>query len=111
MNAEKTERHPADVIWEEAERYRNMSSEERMQEFDRVLNEGYREYVNSPRKAEIDAEKLESERLWREAVQKTIQQWIARHGPIVEDQDAKSKCKGSTRRKRDRRMRTIFGLK
>src|SRR5437762_1102283 len=68
--------HPADVIAEEAERFRRLSPAERGREFAEVLEVGMRQLQDNPRRAEVEALILDSELAWQEAQRRVIE----RHG-------------------------------
>jgi hypothetical protein len=59
--------HPADVIAEEAERFRRLTPAEQAREFAEVIEVGIRQLQSSPRRAEIEAELLTGELAWQAA--------------------------------------------
>jgi hypothetical protein len=67
--------HPADVIAEEAERFRSLSVAERAREFAEVLEVGRRQLEENPRRAEIEAQILESELAWQEAQRRVFKRY------------------------------------
>ena len=58
---------PADVIAEQALRYRRLSVAEQSREFAKVLETGFQQLRSHPRRAAIEAQILESELQWQEA--------------------------------------------
>jgi hypothetical protein len=68
--------HPADVIAEEAERFRRLSPPERVRELIEVVEVGLRQLQESPRRSEIEAQILESEEAWQESQRRVFK----RHG-------------------------------
>jgi len=67
--------HPADVIAEEAERFRRLSVAERAREFAEVLEVGRRQLEENPRRAEIEAQILESELAWQAAQRRVFNRY------------------------------------
>ena len=67
--------HPADVIAEEAERFRSLSVAERAREFAEVLEVGRRQLEENPRRAEIEAQILESELAWQAAQRRVFKRY------------------------------------
>ena len=67
---------PADVIAEQALRFRRLSVEEQAREFAEVLEAGFQQLRGHPRRAAIEAQILESELQWQEAQQRVFK----RHG-------------------------------
>jgi hypothetical protein len=68
--------HPADVIAAEAVRFRRMSIPEQAREFAEVIEIGLQQLYHNPRRAEIEAQILQSELDWQEAHRRIFQ----RHG-------------------------------
>ncbi len=66
--------NPADVIADEAARFRRLSSSERARVFIEVLEVGRRQLERSPRRAEIERQILESELAWQDAHRRIIEQ-------------------------------------
>jgi len=67
--------HPADVIAEEAERFQSLSVVERAREFAEVLEVGRRQLEENPRRAEIEAQILESELAWQAAQRRVFKRY------------------------------------
>jgi hypothetical protein len=67
--------HPADVIAEEAERFRRLTIAEQAREFAEVLEVGFQQLAHNPRRAEIEAQILKSEHAWQEAQRRVFQQY------------------------------------
>jgi hypothetical protein len=77
--------HPADVIAEAVERDRHLTVEQRLDRLGQLYLERVAlEALDLDAQNRRHAEKRESERQWRDAHQRVIQDWLKRHGEFVE---------------------------
>lgn len=79
--------HPADVIAEEAERFRALSPAERSRELIEVIEVGLRQLQDSPRRSAIEDQIRESEEAWQEAQQRVFKRYERLFEPVVSNSD------------------------